>query len=206
MSKLKINSGFAPILAVLILGLVGLVAYLVLKQQTPSLYPSPTPTQTPDPIANWKTYNDSTYGFSIRYPPGWIYKNGCEGGTDVYPCFHTSDFKVGPAGVLFGNPIAGGEIILGVKENQNSPLACPENRYGYKFPCSQIKLGNIEGWHSIVEGSLETPSYPFAGNTIYFWFLHNNKQFMFTGYYNDESREEIQEVFDQILSTFQFTN
>lgn len=33
--------------------------------------PTASPTATPDPTAGWKTYTNSTYGYSIKYPPTW---------------------------------------------------------------------------------------------------------------------------------------
>lgn len=35
------------------------------------LTPTASPTATPDPTAGWKTYTNSTYGYSIKYPPTW---------------------------------------------------------------------------------------------------------------------------------------
>jgi len=74
----KISSGFAPIIVVLILGIIAVAAYLTLKPQTPNLYPSPTPIQTPDSTANlsrdevlrdWKTYTNTKLDYSFKYPP-----------------------------------------------------------------------------------------------------------------------------------------
>jgi hypothetical protein len=32
---------------------------------------SPTPTATPDPTANWKTYTSTQFGYSFNYPQSW---------------------------------------------------------------------------------------------------------------------------------------
>lgn len=32
---------------------------------------SPTPIATPDPTANWKTYEDKKYGYEFKYPETW---------------------------------------------------------------------------------------------------------------------------------------
>lgn len=65
------NAGFAPIIVVLLLILVGAGAYLLGVQrrfiQKPS--PSPAPTPTSDPTANWKTYISSDMTF--KYPSNW---------------------------------------------------------------------------------------------------------------------------------------
>jgi len=68
--KLRPRS-FAPILVLIILGMIGVVAYLILKPQTPSLYPSPTPTASQAPngdLANWKTYTNFEANYTIKYP------------------------------------------------------------------------------------------------------------------------------------------
>jgi len=40
------------------------------KKQTPTVVVPPViePTPTPDPTADWKTYTNSEYGYSIKYP------------------------------------------------------------------------------------------------------------------------------------------
>lgn len=73
------NQGFAQILVVLILGIIGIVAYLTLKPQISNLYPSPTPTQIPDSTANlprvesndWKTYTNTEYNYEFKYPTSY---------------------------------------------------------------------------------------------------------------------------------------
>lgn len=64
------QKGLAPILIVLILAvLIG--GYLVYQNQ-PKPTPSPQPTNqlspASDETANWKTYTNSKYGFSFKYP------------------------------------------------------------------------------------------------------------------------------------------
>src|SRR5205809_683958 len=34
--------------------------------------PSPSPTSTLDPSLNWKTYKNTKYGYSIKYPQDWL--------------------------------------------------------------------------------------------------------------------------------------
>jgi len=48
-----------------------------IKQVQPGPQPTPTPglvaTPTPDPTANWKTYTNTKYGYSIKYPEDMFY-------------------------------------------------------------------------------------------------------------------------------------
>lgn len=85
MPRLKPNSGFAPIIIILLLLAVTFGAYLLGTQknifQKPS--PVPTPTATPDPTANWKTYSvltdmptkaiiDLRYRLPVPLVPNWV--------------------------------------------------------------------------------------------------------------------------------------
>ncbi|MBI4226479.1 hypothetical protein HY612_05195 [Candidatus Roizmanbacteria bacterium] len=166
--------------------------------------------------SGWRSYIDPTNNFSIKYPSDWIYQNACEGGDreEKYPCFHSPDFKVREAGVLFGNPSAGGEIILFVDQAIKMDVEtgwivlplCPKNIYEYQFPCNKLQIGDIEAWRSSVISSEAIPSYPVAPNTIHLSFIHNGFHYRWTGYYNDQSKNEVVEVFDKMLSTFKFVD
>lgn len=56
---------------VLFLALIGVGAYFFTKkpQQLTTNYPNPSP--TPDPTANWKTYTNTSYNYSLKYPSDW---------------------------------------------------------------------------------------------------------------------------------------
>ena len=78
-----------PSLLVLLVILLGSTAFLYYQnQQLKSMLASyqtpvasPTPTVTPDLMADWKTYTNTKYGFSIKYPEkytggeGTVYEN-----------------------------------------------------------------------------------------------------------------------------------
>lgn len=44
------------------------------KEIAVSLTPTPTATPVPDEIANWKTYRNEEFGFEIRHPVDWQFK------------------------------------------------------------------------------------------------------------------------------------
>lgn len=74
----KNNHGFAPIIILVLIALavVGYFGYKNYwpKSQTPVIT-SPFPTVTADPTANWKTYT-SKYQYTIKYPPGFTVQTG----------------------------------------------------------------------------------------------------------------------------------
>ncbi|MDO8551463.1 MAG: PsbP-related protein [bacterium] len=67
------NKGFTSIILILfILVAVGIGGWYFLNQSSfKSLITTTTPTPTHDPTANWKTYTNTKYGYSIKYPKDW---------------------------------------------------------------------------------------------------------------------------------------
>lgn len=64
--------GFAT-LAVLFLLLTASVAiFAYVKFGYQSVLTSPAAEPSPDPFGSWKTYQNKTYGFSLRYPEKWF--------------------------------------------------------------------------------------------------------------------------------------
>lgn len=78
--------GLVIIILLLSFAAAGFFAYKnwQLKQQISQVKPTPTPiitpSATPDPMANWKTFTNSTWGYSFKYPPQWGVSTG---GDDV---------------------------------------------------------------------------------------------------------------------------
>lgn len=75
------QKGVAPILIVLLIAVLGIGGYFVYQNYSTKTTPTPTPYSTPQPsssstdeTANWKTYENSKYGFSIKYPPELTYE------------------------------------------------------------------------------------------------------------------------------------
>ena len=60
------------ILIAVIIVLVGAVGYFAFVKKSTPIVQQTTPTTTPKfEIANWKTFMDTKYGFSFRYPVDW---------------------------------------------------------------------------------------------------------------------------------------
>lgn len=90
------NRGNASIIIISVLAILLVISataagYLYLQSQNqippvqytpppsaqPTVQPSPTPTPAPitqDETANWKTYTDSKYNYSVSYPNNWTYE------------------------------------------------------------------------------------------------------------------------------------
>ena len=81
---------------------------------------------------------------------------------------------------------------------------CPKNYYGFQFPCEKVKIEDIEAWRSIVVSSETNPTDPVAPNTIHLSFVHNGKHYRWTGYFNNQSKEAVIKVFDELTSSFKF--
>ena len=68
------QKGFALILIVIILALIGIVAAYYFGTRKGNIIPSPTkitPSTTANPTTNWKIYVDKKYVYSFKYPALW---------------------------------------------------------------------------------------------------------------------------------------
>lgn len=111
------QKGFAPILiifvTVAIIGLIGGVFFLSKQSSQSTLPPKNMPSSTtfsPDQTADWKTYENNEFKFSIKYPdhwevsnitnePIWIAQNAANAGRliplkDFYRIKHQEDLKL----------------------------------------------------------------------------------------------------------------
>jgi len=169
----------------------------------PTFQPEATP--SPDETVNWKTYINTKYGYNLRYPPNWS-ETPCQGGTlsDDYLCLLSSDFEAS----LEGSLLKGSRITLSINDGKNAPFQpnCPENIYGYKFPCFEIQVADLKGWQTVIpKSSSEITTYPCRPDTMYFISnIIGGKQFMFLAEYNEGSRFTTQSIFKEILFTFRF--
>jgi len=63
------RGNIAIILAVLVIVLLGIIGYLAFgPKSAPVVSNTPTPTSTPTATPEWQTYQNETLGFSVRYP------------------------------------------------------------------------------------------------------------------------------------------
>lgn len=177
---------------------------------TPTPTTIPTPSPTPDPTANWKTYIDTTNGFSLKYP-------------DTYFKFQ-------------GDPTLGFFIATSATQGGNGPKFLP-NKNDVWLGESTLKTANYSNLNTldqyitsiaIYENPIKTSitmdgvnAYKIvyssqvycAGNscsTIYGYdelVLKNGNIYVVTMSSGDKSTlDNNANLFDQILSTFKFTD
>lgn len=63
------NNGFAPIIILFIILILGTAGYFAYKNGGIKLRDSVSPTPSIDPTADWKTFSNEKYHFSVKYPP-----------------------------------------------------------------------------------------------------------------------------------------
>lgn len=168
------------------------IFYAALPKQT--LAPNQT-TQTAIPTpgpatADWKTYSNTTYNFSIKYPSDWTASEVLSG-------------PVAPAVSFRNNQPFSGEITLYIEDNPQK-LSSEEFVEKEAFKNDLPEWENIEKPHEIIQVD--------GRNAVWFdlitggsgdfqpvvYLTYGDKVFYFQG------RVE-KDIFNQILSTFKFT-
>jgi len=194
------NQGFTPILVLLVLGIVVVVAYLILKPQTPSLYPSPTPTQTPDPTDNWKTYTNTKHSYQVRYLSDWEVGRissltGNLETADTINFRKLSDKPPATSGIsiiVIDNPenLTASQICRTRTETNPEPqgLLCSDD-----IKYENVIVNNLK-WEKLGENQV---SFPPSGWIVYS-LAKDDKLFIIYNWVANES------AIDQILSTFKF--
>jgi hypothetical protein len=172
------------------------------SNQTPTTAPSPTP--TPDPTSDWKTYTNTKYGYSVKYPSDWkIQSPG--GGSNGELCRETgidsqiielSEKELSECGFAGeGLPSPDANITVWVLDEKHSTL---ENLIGPNYSKLQVAGEAAVKYPFTDESALPniyaTRIYLNHNNNGYIIYL---KQSDITGKY--------EMILDQILSTFKFT-
>lgn len=167
------------------------------------------PVSTPSAIpADWKTYTNKAYGFEVKYPPTWFIKQS-EGNQIELSNFDQNLSYVGETN--------NGIFTVSINDNDLKGLTAKEwldkETESCKPGCAPtppklIKEFNISGLQGI-ETNYPLPG-PFGNNGINYFIVNNNKLFslrMGYGFFDTEEDEsKIKTIFNQILSTFKFTN
>lgn len=186
------------IIVALVLG-VGVYTLNSSKKQSTSPQPSilPSPKPTVDPTANWKTYTNSVLQFSIRYPSDW----------NIEEIENKTIILIKSPNVEYQEPVnkvvKGAEIRIQISPYNYSgnissliqkPGTVPEADITY-ISSILVEVSEIE--------SVKTISTGLYGKVVQYQIPKENKIYEIGIYTSDQT---IQNTFDQILSTFKFTN
>ena len=196
------RKGFAPLLVLVVIAViltaVGAIAYLQFKPKSaPQSQSTTTPQSTPvaqsisapDETANWKTYANTKYNFSFKYPPEWIFE------PEVIEAYPEQNVVV-----LSKNY---NEIVLGITENIESVPEAKKAIYreraeSLNFEFGDTKIGNLIFKVPVFsEGKVPEQE----GEWLSF-IIHKNILYAFS--IDTDNPDEDFETFNQILSTFRF--
>jgi len=72
-----VRKGFALSLILIVLAsiFVGVIYFRFKNKSSDQTTPTVSPSASPDAYGGWKTYKNSTHGFSVRYPKEWFIKS-----------------------------------------------------------------------------------------------------------------------------------
>jgi len=201
----KNNTPLIIILSTLLLGFFGTTTYLayqnnLVKQELVSLQqevnqPTPTKTLTPDPTADWETYTNNQYLFSISYPPQYVVtdnlpQNPSEWKPNKTLNFTNDSIPEQPTLIVEVNPWGYGPIFY-------------TQKYTLKLASDKLEIVSKEDLDtkSIEESTGEPVSTTYIGTTA---IEQNNNRIMFQLMIADLDNDKLEDELDQILSTFQF--
>jgi len=194
--------------------LIGIGGYLLgtKKSQPPvqKVIPQPSPTSI-DETANWKTYENTQYGYLFKYPDTWAFKEEIPSFDEIARQeFRKIDIDL--------------EMIVQLKKNKIDPKN-PDNidpkilerlgGVGVEKPQALTKdYDQISGTlyrtsGSGIAGTLYRQDFIFTKAGRYFWIIFNIRYDSKDTMPNKDTiqtEEQSNKTFDQILSTFKFTN
>ena len=214
------SKGFALLIIVVILAFVGILAYLsygflarIDFFDTRSQLPRP-PVSSPygqDSTANWKSYTNTLYGYSIRYPSGAALSNNDKNSTpessnDIFLKFQYEGDgftdEIGPSISVSENAsrFSPQEYFeqLEKESEDRGDIAPLSDRITEKH---DVQVGKIQGYQ------IEIFSFDSQTRTTY---LSNGNLIVSISYPSsipeipEEDYSQLLETFDQILSTFKF--
>ena len=209
-TKSKLIPALLIILILSVLSLAGLYSYKNFFVKAPEPTPVPTPEATPDPTADWKTYTNTEFKFSLKYP------EEVKNSVAVNGPFTTFKFTfIGPVQESSGrtqSELSDGYMITinaaPITENitlQNLQLGAEKGRqgtlnagYGDICEVSEINSGVLDSAPTI-----EYTATNCIGNYRNILTFKGSVQYQIAGLYTNS---EYELIVNQILSTFKFTD
>jgi hypothetical protein len=175
-------------------------------QATP--IPSPISTSTPDVTASWKTYTNTKYGYSIKYPTEG------ESGLTFFICEEGKEYNYRDYKIRYSQPF---DLIALEKEGITVPCGPMDSYYTIEVRAQSGKpLGTnelesfesatslkeqiaVDGINGIKATFTKTRPAPVPDKWIEILVFKNGRR-----YHLILSDMTYEEIFDQILSTFKF--
>lgn len=186
------QKGF-PTVLVLFMALVVFGGYLIYQNQNKSIpsqqakQSSPTPI---DEIANWETYTNTEYRFSFKYPKGWNVNSenntvkisnrnsSMRFQTSPYPSINFDKLYEKPDGTIDQNPV---------------------------FIRTKIKNLEIGGYKATMYTNESSAANQNKSFDISVYIVQGAPITMISGQTNPDSKENLLSIFNQVISTFKFT-
>lgn len=164
----------------------------------PKTTPTTSPSASPDETADWKTYTNKDYGFSLKYPQEWT----VEETTIIPPNGVGPSFSEGGVGVKWGVSVYNFDG-RSISNDEYKTLPILENA-NYDFEALQTL--NVDGISSklyIVKNAEDIK----VGYPIDVTVRKNDKVYNIVGWFNGSNlKDEFIPLFKKMLSTFKFTD
>ena len=216
------QKGFAPIIIIVLVAIVASGVYFlgtknILKLPTsfslPTISPSPTP--TPDPTANWKTYTYYAYGYSVKYPSDWKVIEAKPSNTPNWPYDISQENQLQKVNFLeekIDKTWPGSFVISVNKTPENFDTERWASNYFVPLIADPTtNLAKPKGKISVDNNiAYRFSVFQFDSDRTEIGLVKNGNIYMFTftddvPIENDPNIEKHKEIYNQILSTFKFT-
>ena len=178
----------------------------------PTIALSIKPNPTTDPTANWKTYKNNRFKYEIRFPSLWEYNRG-PGNTSTAELSNQRDIDIYEPNLPSGNPGTGITIKVneldaqGISKNCTILEDCIEKSFSWLPKTQEIEKGET----TFLSQQAKTIKYTritslYSQTWKYIFVILNNNFYSFNLSSETKGFEENLIIFNQILSTFKFTN
>lgn len=182
---------------------------IISQTSQPTITSQPAP--IPDETANWETYTNTKYGFSLKYPPDWYaWNSGNQVAVSEDDSIYVSFQPKPPPGVIYGgNP---GGLVIRVRDDRNPIMNAKEYVDNVIIPAQEpvlrakikIKSANLDKIDAIIVDGVGHATDSFSPiMAAYIVRSTSDKQaieLMWDQIFNEEDKK----LFSQILSTFKF--